>query len=152
MQSINKDEDAIIINSFSKKVGEDEMLLIKKIILDVKNETGIYQNVVNFNGDLHSLSQHLSSNYNLIPKASAELSRILWFLVKPKMDRKRMEKNGVTNGIWMYYEFTCNHPAHAKFDGVKFPLKSGVKIGMFKRIFPAQLVGCGCSIKPDLEF
>lgn len=152
MQNISKEEEKIIIDSFSKKENEDAMGRIKKIILDVKNETGLYQVVVDFNGDLHSLSQHISSSYNIATNSCAELSRILWFLVKPKMDKERMIKNGVTHGIWLYYDFSCKHPTHSKFNGVKFPLQSGVNTGIFKKIFPSQLVGCGCSIKPVLQF
>lgn len=152
MQTISKEEDSIIIDSFSKKANEDEMPIVRKLITEVKNETGLFEIVINFNGDLHSLSQHISSNYNVSQKSSAELSRILWFLVKPKMDIERMKKSGVIQGIWMYYDFSCKYAEHAKFNGVKFPLKSGVKIGIFKRAFPAELVGCGCSIKPVLQF
>ncbi|KAA1280243.1 hypothetical protein DXF85_02920 [Citrobacter pasteurii] len=65
---------------------------------------------------------------------------------------KRMIKAGIVYGIWMYTVDICQHPDHEKLNGKRFPLKKGAKVGFFKRIYPSQLSGCSCFIRPVLPF
>lgn len=151
MSSLSKEECIIIGKMFEQSASANDMLIIRKAIAEVKNRNGLYDKSVICKGDLYSFKFVVAEHTGLDLKASGELGRILYHLVKPFSDRERMINTGITYGLWVYEEFLCSHPSHAEFRGMKLSLEKGLKIGLFKRVFPQQLVGCGCSIKPVLD-
>ncbi|XEH50598.1 hypothetical protein NMD75_04540 [Edwardsiella tarda] len=152
MSHISKEERAIINQMFSWCASEDELKIIIKSISNIKKEKGLYNEVVRLKGDLQSLSIAIAEATGINLKASGELSRELWFIVKAKNDRKRQIALGITHGTWLYFDFSCKYPEHSKLNNKKISLRKGAKIGILKREYPGQLVGCCCFIKPILPF
>ncbi|HBR2275483.1 hypothetical protein HUZ38_21330 [Klebsiella pneumoniae] len=150
MPNISSEESTVIEDMFSWC--PNDLSVIKKALLDVKNSEGLYQEVVKHKGNLYSLKSDISEATGLNLKVSGELGRELWFVVKQNSDRERMLKNGIVYGIWIHEGSLCKYPEHEKLNGRQFPIKKGVKMGVFKRILPAQLIGCKCMIKPVLSF
>lgn len=152
MVSISKEEIVVIDKMFSWCASDNDRAIIKQSIYEVKNGNGLYMSALKCNADLFSLKSVVSERTGLDQKTSGELSRVIWRLVQGSAERERMIKAGIEYGLWVYEDFLCDHPSHAALRGMKFPLAKGAKIGILKRIFPQQLVGCGCSIKPVLPF
>lgn len=152
MKSISKEESLVIDKMFSWCASSDEIINIKKSIAEVRNGNGLYNEVLKHKGDLLSLKHSVADYAGLNIKASGELSRVLWHIVKPAIDRERMTNSGIICGIWIYTSDNCKYPHHEKLNGKKFPLTKGIRIGLFKKIRPQQLVGCHCFIKPVLPF
>ncbi|HHL9592758.1 TPA: hypothetical protein ACQ98W_002954 [Citrobacter braakii] len=152
MPIISKEESLVIDKMFSWCTTEEDRRIIKKVISEVKKGYGLYDKAVNCKGDLYSFKFVVSENTGLDQKASGELGRVLYHLVKSNYDRERMIRAGIEYGTWMNSGCECPYPSHSRLHGKKFPLNRGVRIGLFKRILPNALVGCRCFIKPTLPF
>lgn len=153
MATISKEEGEIIDAEF-KKVSSDELLIIKKLIVDVKNHKGLYQDVVKHRQNLYASKNNIIEKTGLSEKISGSLATILWFITKPELEMSRRLKINITEATWIFCEYTCKHPSHRNLHGKKFSIRKGVRVGFFKRIRPGQLVGCKCmdrSIIPGLE-
>ncbi|ENP0422078.1 hypothetical protein ACOGYR_001690 [Edwardsiella piscicida] len=152
MSHISKEEGSIINQMFSWCASENELKIIIKSISDIKKEKGLYNEVVKLKGDLQSLSIAIAEATGLNLKASGELGRQLWFIVKAKNDRARQMALGITHGTWLYFDFSCKYPEHSKLNNKKISLTKGAKIGMFKWVHPGEQVGCCCFLKVMLPF
>ncbi len=152
MASISKEESAVIDKMFSWCASSSDMVIIKKSILEVKNGNGLCDKAINCKGDLYSFKFVVAEHTGLCLKASGELGRVLYHLVKSQSDRKRMIGSGIAYGTWMNYGCECPYPSHSRLHGKKFPLKKGARIGLLKRVHPNTLVGCRCFVRPILPF
>lgn len=151
MSRLSKEELAFIEKMFSWCSSSNDIAIIKQSIAEVKKKHGLYDKALSCKGDLHSFKCVVAEHTGLDLKASGELGRILYHLVKSNSDREKMIKAGIVYAIWIYDDFTCPYRSHAKFKGMKFSLIKGVKSWFFaKRVFPQQLVGCGCMAKPKV--
>lgn len=150
MSSLSKEEDLIIRQMLSGKTVDTDLLIIRKCALDVKEEKGVYSEVVKFGADLHSARAKIAEITGLSMPMSGALSRVLWGLVRQKFERARQLGLGITHGIWVYENYLCKHPSHSQLNGKSISLKKGIRIGFFKRIHAGQLVGCGCIVKPKI--
>jgi len=151
MDAISDEEHLVIEKKFLPHASPQSMITIKKCIARVKVKKGIYKEVVNCKGDLSSLTLHISKSLNLDIKISELLSLTLWNLVKPVMDLEKSIRSGITHGRWSYLSYICEHPQHERLNGKKFPLKKGCRVGIFKRIHPSSMVGCGCMYRPEIS-
>lgn len=153
MSTLSKEETAVIDKMFSWCASSNDMAIIRQSIAEVKKGNGLYVKAVTCKGDLYSFKSVVAEHTGLGLKASGELGRILYHLVKSSADRERMIRAGIVHGIWVYDDFACKYSSHAKFNGLKFRLLKGIKSGLFaRRVFPQQLVGCGCMAKPEMPF
>lgn len=152
MPTITKEEELIIRQIFSAKASESELKVIKVCVSEVKKGKGIYSDVVKCGADLHSATAKIAELTGMSMPMSGALSRVLWGLVRQKIERVRQLGVGITHGIWVYESYLCKHQSHSRLNGKPFPLKKGARISLFKRIHAGQLVGCGCMMKPDLPF
>lgn len=152
MPSISKEEGAVIENLFSWCASADDLIIIKKSIMEARKGRGLYDEAIKHNGDLNSFKFSVADATGLRLKVSGELSRVIWFIVKAAPARERMINAGIIFGTWVYTDALCKYPGHAKLNGKKIPLKKGARIGLFKRIHTGQLVGCWCFCKPVLPF
>lgn len=153
MASINNEENEIINAEFKNSDG-DELLIIKRLILDVKNRKGLYQDIVKHKQNLYASKNNIIEKTGLSEKISGSLATILWFITKPELEMSRRLKINITEATWIFCEYTCKHPNHRNLHGKKFSIRRGMRVGFFKRIRPGQLVGCRCmdrSIIPGLE-
>lgn len=151
MAKLNKEENEIIDAQF-KQSSVDELLNIKKLIVDVKKRKGLHHDVIKHGSNLFSSKNYIIEKTGLSDKTSGSLATILWFIAKPELEIAKRLKIGVSEATWIYDEFVCKHPDHHRLDGKKYSLHKGMRIGFFKRIHPGQLVGCGCVSKPILPF
>lgn len=152
MPSMPKEEIAVIEKIFSWCTSSSDMTIIKKSILEVKGGNGLYDKAINCKGDLYSFKSVVAEHTGLDLKASGELGRVLYHLVKPYADRERMIRAGIVYGTWMNTGCECPYSSHVRLHGIKFPLKKGARIGLFKKTHPQTLVGCSCFTKPILPF
>ncbi|EIF7321189.1 hypothetical protein MJJ39_001953 [Salmonella enterica] len=147
MATISKEESEIIDAEF-KKVSSDELLIIKKLIIDVKNHKGLYQDVVMHGQNIYNSKNNIIEKTGLNEKISGNLAMILWFITKPEIEADRRLKIKITEATWVFEDFLCKHPSHRNLNGKKYSIRKGIRIGFFKRIHPGQLVGCGCLSTP----
>ena len=95
MPSISKEEHQIIDKMFSWCASINDMTIIKEAITDVKNGNGLYGKAAECKGDLYSFKSVVSDHTGLDLRASGELGRILYHLVKTMADRERMVRVGI---------------------------------------------------------
>ncbi|EFT1523931.1 TPA: hypothetical protein PW803_002544 [Escherichia coli] len=147
MACLSKEENEIINVEF-KKASADELLIIKKLIIDVKNHKGLYQDVVKNGADLYSSKLDIMRETGLEEIISGILARTLWGITRPEKENTRCLRVGINEAEWCFVECICRHPAHRLLHGKKYAIRKGMKIGFFKHIHPGQLVGCGCLSRP----
>ena len=147
MASINNEENEII-NAKFKKASVDELLIIKKLIIDVKSHKGLYHDVVMHGQNLYNSKNNIIEKTGLSEKISGHLATILWSITKPEFEAARRLKIKIAEATWVFEDFLCKHPSHRNLNGKKYSIRKGIRIGFFKRIHPGQLVGCGCLSSP----
>lgn len=147
MSTLSKQEKEIIDNDFKESSG-DEVVMIKRLIIDVKKRKGLYPEVIKHGPNLYNSKNCIVEKTGLSEKSAGHLATILWFITKHEVEVARRLKNKVSEAIWMYEEFLCKHPDHRKLNGKSYSLRKGMGIGFFKHIYPGQLVGCGCMDRP----
>ncbi|EPP2701752.1 hypothetical protein ACUNQE_005057 [Escherichia coli] len=147
MACLSKEENEIINVEF-KKTSADELLIIKKLIIDVKNHKGLYQDVVKHGQNLYNSKNNIIQETGLSEKISGRLAMILWSITNPEVEAARRLKIKITEATWVFEDFLCKHPSHRNLNGKKYSIRKGIRIGFFKRIHPGQLVGCGCLSRP----
>lgn len=147
MAKLSKEENEIIDSKF-KKLSVDEILMIKKLIIDVKRHKGLYQDVIKHGQNLYNSKNCIIEKTGFSEKVSGNLAMMLWFITKPELEVARRLKIGISEATWVFEEFLCKHPSHRNLNGKKYSIRKGMKIGFFKRIRPGQLVGCGCMDRP----
>ncbi|HBD1381528.1 TPA: hypothetical protein KHU63_001961 [Escherichia coli] len=147
MACLSKEENEIINVEF-KKTSADELLIIKKLITDVKNHKGLYQDVVKHGQNLYNSKNNIIQETGLSEKISGRLAMILWSITNPEVEAARRLKIKITEATWVFEDFLCKHPSHRNLNGKKYSIRKGIRIGFFKRIHPGQLVGCGCLSRP----
>ncbi|MDE7904203.1 hypothetical protein [Enterobacter cloacae] len=152
MISICREEKTVIREVFFGKTSEQDFQVIFRCIIDVKNEKGIYRAVSECGPDLKSSTAKISAITGLELGVSGILSGILYGLIRHKVETERQLVAGITRATWVYESFLCRHPSHSLFNGKIYHIKKGIRSGLFKRINPGQLVGCGCMAKPMIEF
>ncbi|EPB6201538.1 hypothetical protein ACRQ2P_001111 [Escherichia coli] len=148
MISICREEELIIRDMFSGKASKSELEIIKRCVVEVKKGKGIYSEVVTCGSDLHSSAARISEITGVNLSASRVLSRVLWGLVRSKLERARQMTSGIDKATWVYESYLCRHQNHAPLDGQEFQLKKGIRVGIFRRIHVGDLVGCGCMTRP----
>ncbi|EEV7641574.1 hypothetical protein H2998_13950 [Escherichia coli] len=147
MACLSKEENEIINVEF-KKASADELLIIKKLIIDVKNHKGLYQDVVKHGRNLYNSKNNIIQETGLSEKISGRLAMILWSITNPEVEAARRLKIKITEAAWVFEDFLCKHPSHRNLNGKKYSIRKGIRIGFFKYIHPGQLVGCGCLSRP----
>ncbi|SQK24853.1 Uncharacterised protein [Escherichia coli] len=147
MVCLSKEENEIINVEF-KKASADELLIIKKLIIDVKNHKGLYQDVVKHGRNLYNSKNNIIQETGLSEKISGRLAMILWSITNPEVEAARRLKIKITEAAWVFEDFLCKHPSHRNLNGKKYSIRKGIRIGFFKYIHPGQLVGCGCLSRP----
>ncbi|ATM86680.1 hypothetical protein CRN74_11640 [Yersinia frederiksenii] len=152
MPNLSKEECLIIGKIFLPKTSDKDFEIIKKSIIEVKGCKGIYREVIKHGANLFELKNSLVELTGINQSSASELARILWRIATSAIEREKRIKIGIVYGIWIYEDYLCQHPSHASFNGKKFTIKSGVKVGIFTRIHAGQLVGCNCLIKPVMPF
>ncbi|NIG77841.1 hypothetical protein F3J34_30205 [Klebsiella sp. Ap-873] len=153
MKSLSKEEIEIIDATFPK-ASVEELLIIKKLISDVKKHKGLYQDVVRHGANLYESKNWIVEKTGLSEIVSGDLSRTLWFITKPEFEVSRRLKAGISQATWVFEDFLCKHHAHRSLGGKKYSIRKGMRIGFLKYIHPGQLVGCGCmstAIIPGLD-
>ncbi|EOT1891470.1 hypothetical protein ACNHT3_004518 [Citrobacter freundii] len=101
MTSINNEENEIINAEFKNSDG-DELLIIKRLILDVKNRKGLYQDVVKHKQNLYASKNNIIEKTGLSEKISGSLATILWFITKPELEMSRRLKINITEATWIF--------------------------------------------------
>ena len=150
MACLSKEENEIINVEF-KKASADELLIIKKLIIDVKNHKGLYQDVVKHGRNLYNSKNNIIQETGLSEKISGRLAMILWSITNPEVEAERRLKIKITEATWVFEDFLCKHPSHRNLNGKKYSIRKGIRIGFFKHIHPGQLVGCGCLSRPIIQ-
>lgn len=153
MKSLSKEENEIIYDNF-QKVSNAELLAIKTLIIDVKKNKGLYQDVVKHGNNLYASKNCIIEKTGLSDKVSGNLARTLWFITKPELEVARRLKIGIIQATWVFEDYSCKHTEHLKLNGKKYSIRKGMRIGFFRYIHPGQLVGCGCmatAIIPTLD-
>lgn len=150
MISICREEELIIREMFSGKASQSELEIIKRCVVEVKNEKGICSEIVRLGADLHSSTARISKIIGVNAAASELLSHVLWNLVRSRSERARMIKAGIDKGMWVYESYLCKHLDHAMLNGKVFSIRKGMRVRFFRRIHVGELIGCGCMVKPDM--
>lgn len=147
MTSLTKEEEAIISTDFRGSTS-DEIIEIKRLIIEVKKHKGLYQEVLVHGANLYNSQKCIAEKIGLSARVSGDLARTLWFLVRPELEVIRQLKLGIDEATWVYDSTMCKHKSHEDFNGKKYSIHKGMRTGFFKRTYPGRLVGCGCMARP----
>lgn len=93
------------------------MLIIKKLIIDVKNHKGLYQDVVKHGQNLYNSKNNIIQETGLSEKISGRLAMILWSITNPEVEAARRLKIKITEATWVFEDFLCKHPSHRNLNG-----------------------------------
>ncbi|MHC9245373.1 hypothetical protein [Aeromonas jandaei] len=145
-------ETQVILQMFEGAATHEE---VNKIIFEVnqfKRRLGLYLDVCGLGPDLHLLKCRIQEKTGLNNSAAGILATQLWHIEKSTTGRIQRQSQGIKYATLISADFLCPYKEHWVFNQKKFCIKTGVKLGFFRRYHPGELFGCGCTSKPILPF
>lgn len=128
---------------------------IEKILFEVKqfkDGNGLRRDVREMGLDLHRLSARVQEKTGLQKGVAGVLASRLAFMDKSEAGRIKLLSIGITHATLISADSSCPYDEHWAFNGKRFAIKAGVKVGWFRRFHPGEQFDCGCSSKPILPY
>lgn len=145
-------ETQVILQMFEGTVTREEVSKILFEVKQFKRRRGLYFDVCRLGPDLHLLKCRIQEKTGLNNSAAGVLATQLWHMAQSETGRIQRQSQGIKYATLISADFLCPYKEHWAFNQKKFRIKTGIKLGLFRRYHPAELFGCGCASKPILPF